>query len=322
MSEAAATASRSGWHEEGELGGVALRRSGRGVRVAVVDTGVDATHPWFADARIAHLHVEKKGEGYVVVPDAGGDQSGHGTACAGIIHRMVPGAELTSVRALGPDGRCSRTALIDALAHCVRAGFHVVNLSLGIDVPRRVPLKPTDHRPILSLYEVADDAWTAGVVLVASGPNVAAFRTYPGRFKALIGVGRIGAESPGAAHPPPGAPPSAPPDRGPADAPPGPPGYAEGAEELERLATARTEDYEILAPGTDVLAPALGGGERRWTGTSFAAPFVNAHVARVLAARPGLPIESVKAALHQMAGAWEGRASVGAHHPAGVMEAS
>jgi subtilisin family serine protease len=238
---------------------------GGGVRVALVDSGVYAQHPWFHKAKLRHARLLKAGRGYRVVDDAGGDQSGHGTACAGIIHRMVPDAEITSVRALGPDGRCSRTALITALQFCIKSRFDVVNMSLGIDLPRRVPLKVSDHRPILSLYELADAASTVGVMLVASGPNVAQFRTYPGRFKSLIGVGRG------------------------------------NYEELDELGSARTADYEILAPGTNILAPGLDGGERRWTGTSFACPFVTAHVARILSEHPGLPVESVKAALHARA---------------------
>ncbi|RLB51319.1 MAG: alkaline protease [Deltaproteobacteria bacterium] len=244
---------------------VPLQQDGAGVRVAVIDSGVDPSHPWFAEASLSHLRLERHGKAFRVVEDEGGDQSGHGTACAGIIHRMVPAATIVSLRALGPDGRCSRGALITALQHCVRERFGVVNLSLGIDIPRKMPLKVADHLPILSLYELADVANTLGVVLVASGPNVAQFRTYPGRFKALIGVGRGN--------------------------------FAE----LSTLRSARTQDHELLAPGTDVVAPALGGGERRWTGTSFACPFVTGHVARILAARSGLPIEAVKASLHAIA---------------------
>lgn len=238
---------------------------GRGVRIAVIDSGVDPKHPWFAEAEIAHLRMQKTSNGFTVVPYAGGDKSGHGTACAGIIHRMVPAASIVSLQALGPDGRCSRNALISALRHCIKERFEVVNLSLGIDVPRKAPLKATDHRPILSLYELADAAYTVGVVLVASGPNVAHFRTYPGRFKSLIGVGRG------------------------------------KFEDHEQLVSDRTQDYEIVAPGTDVTAPSLDGGERKWTGTSFATPFVSAHIARILAARPELPVEGVKAALHAFA---------------------
>jgi subtilisin family serine protease len=240
-------------------------RSGEGVRVALIDSGVERDHPWLTQAPIEHRRVEKQGAGHVVALCEGGDGSGHGTACAGIIHRMVPAATIVSVRALGPDGRCSRMALLDALGWCVRERFDVVNMSLGIDVPRRAPLRVGDHRDILALYELADEAYTEGVVLVAAGPNVAHFRTYPGRFKSLVGVGRS------------------------------------AATDWEALETSRTTDHEILAPGTDVLAPALGGGERKWTGTSFAAPFVTAHVARIRAARARLPIEEVKAALHALA---------------------
>jgi subtilisin family serine protease len=248
---------------------VPLARDGAGASVALIDSGVDGSHPWLAAAKLEHVRIEQVGQGFEVIQDGGGDQSGHGTACAGIIHRMAPAARLVSVRALGPDGRCSRDALIAALAHCVRAGYGVVNLSLGIDIPRNAPLRPADHRPILSLYELADAAYTTAVVLVASGPNVPSFRTYPGRFKSLVGVGRAS--------------------------------FAD----WEQLETARTADHEILAPGTDILAPALGGGERRWSGTSFACPFVSAHCARIVAARPGLAIEGVKVALHALAARWQ-----------------
>ncbi|MRG97737.1 S8 family serine peptidase [Polyangium spumosum] len=237
----------------------------RRVRVALVDSGVDASHPWLAGAEIRSLRVEKKGEGFTVCPDEPVDRSGHGTACAGIIHRLAPFAEITSVCVLSPEGRCSRDGLLAATRFCVREGFDVVNLSLGIDLPKGAPLRPTDYKSIVELYEIADVAYTAGVVLVASGPNASAFRTYPGRFKSLIGVGRASSDDP------------------------------------EFLKTEITVDWEILAPGNDVLAPALGGGERRWTGTSFAAPHVAAHVARLREARADLSIQDIKAALHALA---------------------
>jgi subtilisin family serine protease len=246
-----------------------IDRAGRGVRVAIVDSGVDPLHPWLEGARLSHVGVERQGEAFVIRPCEPGDQSGHGTACAGIIHRMAPEAELVSVRAFGPDGKCSRDGLITALRYCVRDRFSVVNLSLGIDFPRGAPLRPNDYKSIVELYEVADAAHTAQVVLVASGPNAASYRTYPGKFKSLIGVGRGSFLDP------------------------------------EALKSEITLDYEILAPGNDVLGPALPSGERHWTGTSFAAPHVTAHVARIRAARPGLSVDAVKTALHELAALWE-----------------
>ncbi|KYF72662.1 S8 family peptidase [Sorangium cellulosum] len=242
-----------------------MERRGAGVRVALIDSGVDASHPALRAAALRHVALIRRGAVHEVEPCAPGDVSGHGTACAGIVHRMARGAEITSVRALGEDGRCSRDGLIAALRFCVRERFSVVNLSLGIDIPKGAPLRPGDHRSLVELYEVADAAYTAEVVLVAAGPNTAAFRTYPGCFKSLIGVGRGPFRDP------------------------------------EALRSELTLDHEILAPGDEVLAPALGGGERRWTGTSFAAPHVTAHVARIRAARPELSIEAVKAALHALA---------------------
>lgn len=235
------------------------------VRVAIVDSGVDTTHPAFADATITTYGCEMKGPSYIVVPCAGGDGSGHGTACAGIVHRVTPEAELVSVRALGPDGRGSRDALVAALRFCVREAIPVVNLSLGIDMPKASPVRPTDARSILDLYEVADDAFSRGVVLVAAGPNAATFRTYPGKAKSLIGVGRGAWDDP------------------------------------ERMEVSITAEVEIVAAGVDVVAPAVGGGDRKWTGTSFACPHVAAHAARI-AARIGSsnPLE-VRAELHAIA---------------------
>lgn len=235
------------------------------VRVALVDSGVESSHPWLKDARIRSVRVEKQGESFAVRPAEPVDLSGHGTACAGIIHKLAPFVDLTSVCVLSPEGRCSREGLLWAIRWCVHEKFDVVNLSLGIDVPKGAPLRPTDYKSIVELYEIADLAYTAGVVLVAAGPNASAFRTYPGRFKSLIGVGRATSDDP------------------------------------EYLRTEITVDWEILAPGNDVVAPALGGGERKWTGTSFAAPHVAAHVARLRKTRRDATIQEIKAALHSLA---------------------
>lgn len=247
------------------LGDLQIDREGKGVAVAVVDSGVDMSHPWFAGADIEAFAIEQKGPQFAIERTTAGDASGHGTACAGIILRLAPRVKLVSVRALGADGRGSREALVTALRFCVREGYAVVNLSLGIDVPKAAPLKPTDYRSVLDLYEIADEAFTKRVMFIAAGPNVASLRTYPGRAKSLIGVGRAT--------------------------------FADA----ERLETSFTADYEVLAPGSDVVAPALGGGERKWTGTSFACPHVAGHVARIIAGRPSRTPAEVRWTLHQLA---------------------
>lgn len=235
------------------------------VRVAIIDSGVDASHPAFKGATIRAFAVQPKGPGLTVEPIEPSDASGHGTACAGIVHRLAPFAELVSVRALGPDGRGSRDALVMALRFCIKERFSIVNLSLGIDLPKSTPVRPTDTKSILDLYELCDDAFVSGVVLVAAGPNVATLRTYPGKAKSLIGVGRGAFDDP------------------------------------ERLESATTSEHEIVAAGVDVVAPAVGGGERKWTGTSFACPHVAGHAARIVERTRSTDPLVIRAELHRAA---------------------
>ena len=75
--------------------------SGRGLRVAIVDSGVEGDHPAVGGRLVESVAVERRGEDWDVVPTQPADVVGHGTACAGIIHALAPEAELVSVRVLG-----------------------------------------------------------------------------------------------------------------------------------------------------------------------------------------------------------------------------
>ena len=90
---------------------------GHGVRVAVVDSGVDGTDPAVAGRLRRAYRVELDGEDVrVVEDDAATDVVGHGTACAGIIVGIAPAVELVSIRVLGPDNRGKGRALAAAVA--------------------------------------------------------------------------------------------------------------------------------------------------------------------------------------------------------------
>src|SRR4029078_9704188 len=77
---------------------------GQGVTVAIVDSGVDADHPVLAGHDVRQLRVDVGDDTAGVVDDIeAGDLVGHGTACAGIIASVAPGAEIVSLRMLGAD---------------------------------------------------------------------------------------------------------------------------------------------------------------------------------------------------------------------------
>ena len=85
--------------------------AGRGVTVAIIDSGVEADHPAVGGRLNRALRVETGRDGPSVVEDADpADLVGHGTACAGIIHAIAPEAELVSIRVLGADNRAAGPA--------------------------------------------------------------------------------------------------------------------------------------------------------------------------------------------------------------------
>src|SRR3954470_23449971 len=63
---------------------------GRGVRVCVLDSGVDVGHPAVGPVASSHTVRDAVGGGVEVVGTEGGDSCGHGTACASIIRLMAP----------------------------------------------------------------------------------------------------------------------------------------------------------------------------------------------------------------------------------------
>ena len=101
---------------------------GRGVTVAIIDSGVEADHPAIGGRLIRSLRVESAGDRHRVVDDPEpGDLVGHGTACAGIIHAIAPAAALVSIRVLGPDNRGAGPAFASALEWAIGERFGIMN---------------------------------------------------------------------------------------------------------------------------------------------------------------------------------------------------
>lgn len=154
--------------------------TGQGVRVAVVDSGVEAGHP----ALDGCVDV---GGGLAVTVDADGatvdhpgphdDAFGHGTAVAGIIHGLAPEASITSVRVLGAGLGGKAAGFLRGLGWAVSQGFDVINLSLG-----------TNRREwALAFYEVCDQAYFRNCFVVTAANNGPGL-SFPSLFGSVTSV--------------------------------------------------------------------------------------------------------------------------------------
>lgn len=158
--------------------------TGQGVRVCVVDSGVERDHPsvgpvngsWVVIKDDAGIRVEETGTG---------DSCGHGTACSSIIRRVAPECELYSVRVLGERFSGTGDILLEGLRWAVRQRFDVINLSLST----------TRTRFAEQLHAVADEAYFNRTIIVASAHNVPV-ESFPWRFASVISVGSHGEDDP------------------------------------------------------------------------------------------------------------------------------
>jgi len=226
---------------------------GAGVLVAVVDSGVDATHPQLTGAVVAGLDLlDTGGDGRV-------DCVGHGTAVASIVagrprpgvafRGVAPAATVLPVRVSErvDDETGGRAAPLAEVASAVRRaadrGARVINMSLTTD--RDDPALRDAVR-----YAQARDA----LVVAAAGNRFEDGNPlpFPAAYEGVVGVGAV---QPGDT----------------------------------RVPTSQTGPHvDLVAPGADVTAAARDGGYARYAGTSFAAAFVAGTAALVRQYHPGL----------------------------------
>jgi subtilisin len=152
--------------------------TGKGVKVCILDSGIEADHPDVGELAGAVAVEVGEGDEISVVDDVEGDLCGHGTACAGIVRSIAKDCELYSVRVLGAGFTGSGTALLGGLRWAVEHGFDVINMSLSTTKSQFAGL----------LHEVADLAYFRRTVLVASAHNMPV-ESYPWRFSSVISVG-------------------------------------------------------------------------------------------------------------------------------------
>ena len=151
--------------------------TGAGVRVCVLDSGVELDHPLVGTVQRS-VAVTKDGDEIHVRDDEEGDLCGHGTACAGVIRSLAPDCEVASVRVLGAGFTGSGAVLLEGLRWAVAQGYDVINMSLSTTKQKFASL----------LHELADTAYFRRTMVVASAHNMPV-DSYPWRFSSVISVG-------------------------------------------------------------------------------------------------------------------------------------
>lgn len=156
------------------------RGRGKGVRIALLDSGVETGHPALGGLQLSDdIVVIPEDSKLRVVPGEGRDLYGHGTAVASILHRVAPEAEIGSIRVLG-ESLSARTAIIlEGARLAMERGYHILNCSLGCGI--------LDH--VLKYKHWVDEAYTKGVHVVAACNNLDSGRPeWPAFFPSVFAV--------------------------------------------------------------------------------------------------------------------------------------
>lgn len=159
--------------------------AGMGVRIAVIDTGINCDkttwgRAWLRDiARTTKNRDQLNALGGAIL-DAG---AGHGTFVAGIVRQVAPDSVVSVYRALDSEGIGTEESVACAILQAAADGADIINLSLGTETYK-------DRPPVA--IEAALEAIPDHVVVVAAAGNQGSERPYwPAAFKRVIGVAAL-----------------------------------------------------------------------------------------------------------------------------------
>jgi subtilisin family serine protease len=121
--------------------------------VAVLDSGIDGSHPDLKGRVVRSMAFEADQEGNVATretdPAENNDLYGHGTGVSSIIARIAPHVRFIDLRVLGGNNRGSGEALLEGFEHAVQSEARLLNMSLAVSdkyLPRMNPICETAYR--------------------------------------------------------------------------------------------------------------------------------------------------------------------------------
>ena len=244
------------------------------VVVAVIDTGVDYTHEdlkdniWVNTKEIPGNGIDDDGNGYIddvygvdleTGRDSGMDDNGHGTHVAGIIaasnnHIGVVGlaynVKLMPIKAGMASGFFNQSQIAKGILYAYNNGADVINMSFG------------GSASTIAVQDALETAYTRCVLVAAAGndgaPNegLLARPTYPAALSYVMGVMSVDMR-----------------------------GVESGFTNYD-VKKYNSVEYEVYAPGSQILSTIPGNRYATWSGTSMAAPYVSAMAALLRSAYP------------------------------------
>jgi subtilisin family serine protease len=235
--------------------------TGAGVKVAIIDTGIDYNHPDLDANYVGGIDFVNDDNDPI-------DDAGHGTHCAGIVAAeddgegvvgVAPDAELYAVKVLDNTGSGSLSDVIAGIQWSVGNDMQVISMSLGTNF---------DYQPLHAACDAADDA---GMVIVASSGNRGNFWGtgdnvgYPAAYSSVIAVA------------------------------------ATDSNDERAYFSSTGPDVELAAPGVSIYSTIIGGAYDIKHGTSMACPHVAGTAALVMADNPGWTNEQVRQQLRNTA---------------------
>lgn len=267
----ATDANTTGWGIT-EVGAHISSFDGAGVRLAVIDSGIDAAHMAFSGVTLDRVDFTNTGID---------DDNGHGTHCAGTIFgRDINGTRIGVARGvtdamigkvLDANGSGDSAMLFKAIAWAINGGANVVSMSLGFDFPGYAEYLHTQQGyPITMATSIALRDYTANlrafdalmafaasqipfsggsVIAAAAGnealhPEIPISASVPAAANGVVSVGAVSIRPTGV-----------------------------------QIARFSNTDCQLVAPGVDIVSAKAGGGLVAFNGTSMACP----HVAGVAA---------------------------------------